>query len=60
MNLLRSLYLPLALAVIAIVGIVAMLLLTGRGDAVAFLLAMLPLAVGGGVAAYQRNARRQR
>ena len=43
---LRTLRLPLMLAVTAMLGIVGMLLLEGLGNAASFTLAALPLAVG--------------
>lgn len=43
----HALRLPLLLALLATVGIIGMLLLDGVGDAASFILAALPLAVGG-------------
>jgi hypothetical protein len=57
----RTLSLPLWLAVISIAGIVGMLLFDGAGDAIAFLLTALPLIVGIGAIVWNRpGARRLR
>lgn len=50
MNTWRALRLPLLMALLAVVGIVGMLLLEGVGDAVSFVMALLPLIVGAAVA----------
>lgn len=51
-----ALRLPLLLALLAIAGIIGMLLLEGIGDAVSFVLALLPLVVGGWLARKQARS----
>jgi cytochrome c-type biogenesis protein CcmE len=57
MNTMRSLRLPLVLAVLAVIGIIGMLILDGAGDAAAFVLASLPLIVGAGALVRHRFGR---
>jgi hypothetical protein len=47
-NIVRTLRLPLALAVLAIAGIIGMLMFDGMGDVAAFVLASTPLITGVG------------
>jgi hypothetical protein len=55
MNMRHALRLPLALALIAIGGIIGMLILDGAGDVASLILAALPLLVGGWALVRQRE-----